>query len=284
MFKRSIVALVTPWKNNSLDRDAFVNLIHWHAISGTSAIVVCGSTGEGALLTNEERELIIELAVKESNIPIIVGCGAPSTWAVIEQVKQAERLKSHAVLVVAPYYCRTTQEGVYQHFKTAHDATQIPILLYNNPGRTVTEISTETAIRLFGLERIVGIKDSTPDTSRAALMRNGAGNAVCLLSGDDPYAAGYLAQGGDGVISITANVLPEKMASFVSAWGSKDMEKFSRLNSELMPVHYAMVTEPNPIPVKAAMEVIQKCSGDVRLPLVNATQGTIEKLRLFLKA
>lgn len=282
MFKGSIVALVTPWKNNSLDEEALVNLIHWHNQAGTSAVVVGGSTGEGALLTNDEREVLIQIAVRESTLPIIVGCGAPSTWNVIEQAQQAERLGANAVLVVTPYYCRTTQEGIYQHFKTVHDATKLFILLYNNPGRTVMDISVETALRLFELERVVGIKDSTADTSRAALMRKGTNKHVCLLSGDDPYAAGYLAQGGDGLISITANVKPEKMAEFVGAWNAKNWEKFHRLNTELMPIHYAMVTEPNPMPVKAAMEIVGKCSNEVRLPLVKASKETMEKLKKVL--
>lgn len=283
MFKGSIVAMVTPWKNNSLDKEALVNLIHWHNVAGTSAIVVGGSTGEGALLTQIEREVLIQTAVKEATLPIIVGCGSPSTWNVIEQAQQAEHLGAKAILVVAPYYCRTTQEGIYQHFKAVHDATKLPILLYNNPGRTVMEISVETVLRLFELERIVGIKDSTADTSRAALMRKGAKKQVCLLSGDDPYAAGYLAQGGDGLISITANAAPEKMAGFVNAWHAKNWEKFHHLNTELMPIHYAMVAEPNPIPVKAAMEIIGKCSGEVRLPLVRASKDTSEKLKACLK-
>ena len=282
MFKGSIVALVTPWKKNSLDSHAFVNLIRWHGSAGTTAIVVGGSTGEGALLTNAERETLIQTAVKESTLPIIVGCGAPSTWAVIEQAQQAKRLGANALLVVAPYYCKTTQEGLYQHFKAIHDATNLPILLYNNPGRTVTEISVETALKLFELKRVVGIKDSTTETSRAALMRSGASKQVCLLSGDDPYAAGYLAQGGDGLISITANVLPEKMVAFVQAWENKAMDKFHALNNELMPLHYAMVAEPNPMPVKAAMEIVEKCSGEVRLPLVTASNSTVERLRKLL--
>ncbi|MCX7352916.1 MAG: 4-hydroxy-tetrahydrodipicolinate synthase [Proteobacteria bacterium] len=282
MFKGSIVALVTPWKKNSLDSHAFVNLIRWHGSAGTTAIVVGGSTGEGALLTNAERETLIHTAVKESTLPIIVGCGAPSTWAVIEQAQQAKRLGANALLVVAPYYCKTTQEGLYQHFKAIHDATILPILLYNNPGRTVTEISVETALKLFELKRVVGIKDSTTETSRAALMRSGASKQVCLLSGDDPYAAGYLAQGGDGLISITANVLPEKMVAFVQAWENKAMDKFHALNNELMPLHYAMVAEPNPMPVKAAMEIVEKCSGEVRLPLVTASNSTVERLRKLL--
>ena len=282
MFKGSIVALVTPWRNNSLDSHALVNLIRWHGNAGTAAIVVGGSTGEGALLTNAERETLIQTAVKESTLPIIVGCGAPSTWAVIEQAQQAERLGANALLVVAPYYCKTTQEGLYQHFKAIHDATNLPILLYNNPGRTVTEISVETALKLFELKRVVGIKDSTTETSRAALMRSGASKHVCLLSGDDPYAAGYLAQGGDGLISITANVLPEKMVAFVQAWENKVMDVFHALNNELMPLHYAMVAEPNPMPVKAAMEIVEKCSGEVRLPLVTASNSTVERLRKLL--
>ncbi|MCX7351676.1 MAG: 4-hydroxy-tetrahydrodipicolinate synthase [Proteobacteria bacterium] len=283
MFKGSIVALVTPLKNNSLDHQALVNLINWHCESGTSAIVVCGSTGEGALLSSAEREALIETAVKHSQIPIIVGCGAPSTQMVIDQVKQAQSLGASGVLVVAPYYCKTTQEGLHQHFKAVHDASNIPILLYNNPGRTVIEISVYVALRLFELERIVGIKDSTLDSSRAALMRNGVSKSVALLSGDDPFAAGYLAQGGDGLISITANVLPNKMAEFVKAWKDGDINRFQKLNLELMPLHYGLVAEPNPIPVKAAMALLGKCTGEVRLPLVEARQSTVEALKLLIE-
>ncbi len=283
MFKGSIVALVTPLKNNSLDHQALVNLINWHCESGTSAIVVCGSTGEGALLSSAEREVLIETAVKHSKIPVIVGCGAPSTQMVIDQVKQAQSLSANGVLVVAPYYCKTTQEGLFQHFKSVHDASNIPILLYNNPGRTVIEISVDVALRLFELERIVGIKDSTLDSSRAALMRNGVSKSVALLSGDDPFAAGYLAQGGDGVISITANVYPSKIAEFVAAWKNGDIKRFQALNLELMPLHYAIVAEPNPIPVKAAMALLGKCSAEVRLPLMEAKTTTIEVLKSLIK-
>ena len=282
MFKGSIVALVTPFKNNSLDDQSFVNLIHWHNNSGTSAIVICGSTGEGALLSDADREILIALAVKESGIPIIVGCGAPATQTVIDQVLQAQRLGASGVLVVAPYYCKTTQEGLYQHFKAVHDASNISILLYNNPGRTVVEISVDVALRLFELNRVVGIKDSTVDASRAALMRFGAKKSVCLLSGDDPYAAGYLAQGGDGLISITANVQPGKMAQFIAAWKNGDIKNFQKLNLELMPLHYAMVVEPNPIPVKAAMKIIGKCLADVRQPLVAADDKTLKTLNYLL--
>ncbi len=282
MFKGSIVALVTPWKNNSLDRHALVNLIHWQVASGTAAIVVCGSTGEGALLTELEREALIQLVVKESEVPIIVGCGSPSTQVVIAQVCQAQRLGAAGVLVVVPAYCKTTQEGLFQHFKAVHEASDIPILLYNNPGRTVVEISVELALRLFELDRVVGIKDSTADTSRAALMRIGAKKPVCLLSGDDPYAAGYLAQGGDGLISITANVQPSKLAEFVAAWKDGDLAKFQALNHQLMPLHGALVAEPNPIPVKAAMQLIGRCSNEVRLPLVNAQISTVEQLQVLI--
>ncbi len=282
MFKGSIVALITPFKNNSLDHQSFVNLIHWHKESGTSAIVICGSTGEGTLLSNDDRETMITLAVKESDIPIIVGCGTPGTQMVIDQVLQAQRLGASGVLVVAPYYCKTTQEGLYQHFKAVHDASNIPVLLYNNPGRTVVEISTDLALRLFELDRVVGIKDSTADTSRAALMRLGVKKSVCLLGGDDPYAAGYLAQGGDGLISITANVQPVKMAAFIAAWKNGDIKNFQRLNLELMPLHHALVSEPNPIPVKAAMEIIGKCLANVRLPLVGPQDATLQTLNYLL--
>lgn len=283
MFKGSLVALVTPWKNNSLDEVSFVNLVKWHNESGTSGLVVCGSTGEGILLTANERELAIKLAVENAKIPVIVACGSPATHDVVNQAQQAEKLGAHAILVVAPPYARTTQEGVFQHFKAVHDATNVPILLYNNPGRTVTEITVATAMRLFDLERIVGIKDSTNDLSRAAQMRMNQKKNLCLLSGDDPYLAGYLAQGGDGVISVTANAKPKEMAELLNAWENKNIALFQKLNTQLMQIHCALGScEPNPIPIKAAMEIIGKCSKEVRLPLVAASNETITKLKAVI--
>jgi 4-hydroxy-tetrahydrodipicolinate synthase len=283
MFKGSLVALVTPWKNNSLDEVSFVNLVKWHNESGTTALIVCGSTGEGIILTENERELVIKLALENAKIPVIAACGSPSTQEVINQAQHAEKLESHALLVVAPPYARTTQEGLYQHFKAVHDATNIPIILYNNPGRTVTEITVPTAMRLFDLERIIGIKDSTNDLSRAAQMRMLQKKNLCLLSGDDPYLAGYLAQGGDGVISVTANAKPKEMADLLKAWENKNIELFHQLNVQLMKLHCALGScEPNPIPIKAAMEILGKCTKEVRLPLVEASAETVTKLKAAL--
>lgn len=283
MFKGSLVALITPWKNNSLDEVSFVNLIKWHNESGTSALIICGSTGEGILLTENERETVTKLAIANATIPVIVACGSPSTQEVINQAKQAEKLGAQALLVVTPPYARTTQEGVFQHFKAVHDATNIPILLYNNPGRTVTEITVATAMRLFDLERIIGIKDSTNDLSRAAQMRMLQKKNLCLLSGDDVYLASYLAQGGDGVISVTANAKPKEMAELLNAWANKDIALFQKLNTQLMHIHCALGScEPNPIPIKAAMEIIGKCTKEVRLPLVAASDETVTKLKSAL--
>lgn len=283
MFKGSIVALVTPFKENKLDDLCFVNLIKWHNASKTSAIVVCGSTGEGALLTEKEREKIITLSIENSKIPIIVACGSPSTAEVISQAKQAEILGANALLVVAPPYAKTTQNGLFEHFKAIHSSTNLPIILYNNPARTVIEISVETALRLFELERIIGIKDSTADTSRAAQMRIFSKKEVCLLSGDDAFLAGYLAQGGDGVISVTANIKPKEMSELLKAWEDKNFELFKELNEELMKIHCLLANfEPNPIPIKAAMQIINKCSSEVRLPLVKASKETFNKLESIL--
>lgn len=283
MFKGSLVAIITPWKNNSLDEVSFVNLVKWHNESETSGLIVCGSTGEGILLNQHERETIIKLAIDNAKMPVIAACGSPSTSEVINQAQHAQKLGANALLVVVPPYIKTTQEGVYQHFKAIHDATNIPIILYNNPGRTVTEITVTTAMRLFDLERIIGIKDSTNDQSRAAQMRKLQKKNLCLLSGDDMYLAGYLAQGGDGVISVTANAKPKEMSELLKAWANKDIALFQKLNMELMQIHCALGgCEPNPIPIKAAMEIIGKCSKEVRLPLVAATSETINKLKEVL--
>lgn len=283
MFKGSLVAIITPWKNNSLDEVSFVNLVKWHNESETSGLIVCGSTGEGILLNQYERETIIKLAVDNAKMPVIAACGSPSTSEVINQAQHAQKLGANALLVVVPPYIKTTQEGVYQHFKSVHDATNIPIILYNNPGRTVTEITVATAMRLFDLERIIGIKDSTNDQSRAAQMRMLQKKNLCLLSGDDMYLASYLAQGGDGIISVTANAKPKEMSELLKAWENKDIALFQKLNMELMQIHCALGScEPNPIPIKAAMEIIGKCSKEVRLPLVAATIETINKLKEVL--
>lgn len=284
MFKGSLVAIITPWKNNSLDIVSFVNLVKWHNESETSGLIVCGSTGEGILLSHNEREIIINSAIDNAKMPVIAACGSPSTSEAITQAQHAEKLGANALLVVVPPYIKTTQEGVYQHFKAVHDATNIPIILYNNPGRTVTEITVATAMRLFDLERIIGIKDSTNDQSRAAQMRKLQKKNLCLLSGDDMYLAGYLAQGGDGIISVTANAKPKEMSELLKAWSNQDINLFQTLNMQLMQIHRALGScEPNPIPIKAAMEIIGKCSKEVRLPLVSASPETINRLKEVLR-
>lgn len=283
MFNGSIVALVTPWRNNKLDRESLQALIKWHEDNETSAIVLCGSTGEGALLTHDERQILIDTAVQSSHLPIIVGCGGVSTQAVIDQAQQAENLKADALLIVTPFYSKPTQEGIYQHFKSIHDVTNIPIIAYNNAGRTNVDITIPTMLQLFNLSRIVGLKDSTYDVSRAAQLRAQVTKPVSLLSGDDPLIVGYLAQGGDGFISITANVAPKLMSQLFNAWKTRDIHAMQQLNKKLMPLHLALITEPNPIPVKYAVSLLKKCSNELRLPLMPASDKTQKHISYLME-
>jgi 4-hydroxy-tetrahydrodipicolinate synthase len=270
MFKGSIVAAITPFAHNHVDEGAFRRFIDWQIIQGTDGIVVCGSTGEGALLTREERKQLITTAVAcaRGRVPIIVGCGGPATADVLTMVQEAGSLGADAALVVAPYYSKPSQAGLMAHFQTIHEGANLPIILYNNPGRSVVDIHVDTVIELAALERVVGIKDSTADLSRVTTLRRNITKPFALLSGDDPFGAAYLAGGGDGIISVTANVAPALCKALYTAWTNKNIEAYQALNQQLMPLHLAMVMETNPCPVKYGVHKLGLCAHEMRLPLL----------------
>ena len=270
----SIVALITPFNNNEIDVDAIKKLVEWHINEGTQAIVACGSTGEAALLTHPERKLVLETVVATANkrIPIIAGCGAPSTHETLAMMTEAKEIGCEAALVVTPYYVKPTPEGVWQHFKVLNDVG-LPIILYNNPGRAVTPLSVDTVVRLAELPMVIAIKDSCEDLTRVVKMRKRITKPFSFLSGDDPIATAYMAQGGDGVVSVSANVMPRLNQELMNAWKIKDFNKFAELRDTLLPIHESMFVETSPSPVKYAVSKLGFCKPDVRLPMVPVTDS-----------
>ena len=280
MFKGSIVALVTPFKNNKLDEDCYISLIHHHLKNDTAGLVPAGTTGESPTLSHDEHERVIELCVKESKgkIPVIAGTGSNSTDEAISLTKHAEKIGANAALVVTPYYNKPTQEGLYQHFKSINDNCSIPIIIYNIPPRSVVDMSVDTMSRLFELKNIIGVKDATGDLNRVDQQRKKMGPDFIQLSGEDATALEFNLRGGVGCISVTANVAPKLCSEFQEASTAKNnsnlLAKAKQINDKLMPLHKALFIESSPSPVKYAASLLNLCSDDVRLPLVKVTYET----------
>lgn len=270
----SIVALITPFHNGEVDGEALKNLVEWHLAEGTRGIVACGSTGEAALLKAAERRLVLEtvVAAVAGRIPVIAGCGAPSTHETLAMMTEAKEVGCEAALVVTPYYVKPTPEGVYQHFKALNEVG-LPIVLYNNPGRAVTGLTVDTVVRLSELPMVIAIKDSCEDLTRVIKMRQRITKEFSFLSGDDPIATAYMAQGGDGVVSVSANIMPRLNQQVMDAWMVKDLEAFSALRDKLLIVHEAMFVETSPSPIKYAVSRLGLCTTEVRLPLVPVTDA-----------
>jgi 4-hydroxy-tetrahydrodipicolinate synthase len=281
MFKGSNVALITPFRNNKLDVEAYIKLIHFQINNGTNGLVPAGTTGESPTLSHAEHQKVIELCIKESNgkNPVIAGTGSNSTEEAISLTTHAEKVGADAALIVTPYYNKPTQEGLYQHYKAINDKIGIPILIYNIPGRSVIDMSVDTMARLFELKNIAGVKDATGDLDRVDQQKNKMGDDFIQLTGNDDNAFAFNKRGGVGSISVTANIAP-KLCS--------DFQKFSKTNTDegqreaakldkiLQPVHYSMFIESNPSPVKYAAKLLSLCEDDVRLPLVKITDSNKE--------
>ena len=279
MFKGSNVALITPFKNNGLDEDAYIKLIHFHMDNGTSGLVPAGTTGESPTLSHEEHQRVIDLCIKESNgkIPVIAGTGSNSTEEAISLTSHAEKAGANGALVVTPYYNKPTQEGLYQHYKAINDKCGIPILIYNIPGRSVIDMSVDTMARLFELKNIVGVKDATGDLNRVDLQLSKMGDEFVQLTGNDDNAFEFNRRGGVGSISVTANIAPKICSDFQKFSISKnenDLNEAKRLDNILQTVHNAMFVESNPSPVKYAAKLMNLCDDAVRLPLVKVTEET----------
>lgn len=273
MFRGSIPALITPFQNGEVDLKAFADFVDWQVVSGSHGVVPCGTTGESPVLDEKECESVIRTTVSVVNkrVPVIAGTGSNSTRKTIQNTLMARQCGADAALIVVPYYNRPTQDGLFAHYKAVHDSTDLPIVLYNVPGRCGTEISAETVIRLAELPRIVGLKDATADTSRTTQIKSAVKSGFCVLSGEDAMAGAFLAQGADGCISVTANVAPAQCAAFQDAWVQGDMDTFNQIQSTLMPLHKALFVESSPAPIKYAASVLGLCRDEVRLPLVAAS-------------
>tara|TARA_Y100000389_G_scaffold190237_1_gene214889 strand:- start:1376 stop:2245 length:870 start_codon:yes stop_codon:yes gene_type:complete len=284
MLKGSIVALITPFKDDSLDEGNYVKLIDYHLKNGTNGIVPGGTTGESPTLSHNEHKKIIEISVKECNsrIPVIAGTGSNSTDEAIELSKFAEKAGSDALLIVTPYYNKPTQEGLYQHYKKINDNVGIPIVIYNIPSRSVIDMSVETMSKLYELKNIIGVKDATGDLKRVELQKKSMGNEFIQLTGNDENALEFNKLGGVGAIGVTANIAAKLSSEFQKAC-VEDKEKAFELDKILQPLHAAMFVESNPSPVKYAASLLKMCDANVRLPLVEVQEVNKKKISKALK-
>ena len=287
MFKGSNVALITPFKNNLLDEDAYVKLIHFHIENGTSGLVPAGTTGESPTLSHDEHQKVIDLCIKESNgkIPVIAGTGSNSTEEAISLTSHAEKAGANGALIVTPYYNKPTQEGLYQHYKAINDKCGIPIIIYNIPGRSVIDMNVDTMARLFELKNIVGVKDATGDLDRVDQQLSKMGKEFIQLTGNDDNALEFNKRGGVGAISVTANIAPKLCSDFQKFSKSEnDISEAEKLDKILQPIHNSMFVESNPSPVKYAAKLLNLCEDDVRLPLVKITEQTKEIVKKSLQS
>lgn len=285
MFKGSIVAIVTPFRNGKVDEKALGNLIEWHIKQGTHGIVPCGTTGESATLDYEEHHRVIRFTVEAVNkrVPVIAGTGANATDETIMITKEAKKSGADAALVVAPYYNKPTQEGLYRHYKAVAEAVKIPLILYNVPGRTAVNILPSTVARLAEIKNIVAIKEATGDMKQASEIIRLCGNRIAVLSGDDFTTLPLMALGGKGTISVTANVAPRLVSQMCALWEKGRFDEARKLHFKLEPLNAAMFIETNPIPVKTALALMGKIQEEFRLPLCEMAPANREKLKAVLK-
>ena len=281
MFTGSLVALVTPFKNDAVDEAAFQSFVEWQIDQGTHGIVPCGTTGESPTLTHDEHKRVVELAIGAAagRVPVIAGTGSNSTQEAIELTRHAREAGADAALVVTPYYNKPTQEGLYQHFKAIHDAAELPIIIYNIPGRSVVDMSVATMARLAKLPYIVGVKDATANLQRPLDVRREIGPDFCQLSGEDATIMAFLAQGGVGCISVTANVAPSLCSQLHEAWRAGRYQEAFRIRDLLGPLHNAMFVETNPAPAKYGVSLLGRCENSLRLPLVRVGRDSEDRIK-----
>ena len=275
LFRGAIPALVTPFRDGEFDEPAFRELVERQVRAGVGALVPVGTTGETATLSHDEHRRVVELCVEVAagRVPVIAGAGSNSTEEGIELVRHAKTVGAHGALVVAPYYNRPSQEGIYQHFAAINEAVQLPVLLYNVPSRCGVDIANDTVARLARLPNIVGIKDATGDLARTSVMRRTCGDDFVLLSGDDPTALGYIAHGGHGCISVTCNVTPEPFCALMKAALDGDFAEARRWQDRLIDLHRALFFDASPAPTKYALARLGLCSEDVRLPITPCAEA-----------
>ena len=284
MFKGSLVALITPFRNGKIDEKAFQAFVEWQVREGTQGLIPCGTTGESPTLSHAEHKRVIELCIEAANgkVPVMAGAGSNSTAEAVELIKYARKAGAEAALVVTPYYNKPTQEGLYRHYKAIHDAVDLPIVIYNIPGRCIVDMSVDTMARLAKLPNIVGVKDATNDLARPLRTRIALGPRFCQLSGEDATVTAFLAQGGTGCISVTANVAPALCARLHNAWAEGDLTTVWDVRDRLMPLHDALFVETSPGPVKYAASLLGLGSPETRLPLTEVAPSTEDRVRQAL--
>ena len=289
MFKGSNVALVTPFKNNKLDEENYIKLINFHLENNTNGLVPAGTTGESPTLSHKEHQRVIELCIKEAKgkIPVIAGTGSNSTEEAVSLTKHAEKAGADGALVVTPYYNKPTQEGLYQHYKTINDNTNLPIIIYNIPSRCVIDMTVDTMARLFELKNIAGVKDATGDLDRLDQTIKKLGPEFIQLTGEDGLAFKFNRRGGVGIISVTANIAPKlcsDMQKFSKSNSDNEIKEAERIDQILQPLHKSLFIESNPAPVKYAAKLLGLCDDEIRLPLVNIKKETQEKVKKALSS
>lgn len=286
MFKGSFVALITPFRKGKVDEKAFGDFVEWQIAQGTHGLVPVGTTGESPTLSHDEHKRVVEICIEAAHgrVPVMAGAGSNSTDEAIELTRHAEEAGADAALIVTPYYNKPTQAGLYAHYKAIHDATDIPIFIYNIPPRCIIDMSVETMAALSKLKRIVGVKDATGDLVRPLKQRIASGAKFCQLDGDDATAPGFNTHGGSGCISVTGNIAPKLVAQMQEASLAGDHAKALAIQEKLMPLHSVLFTEASPGPVKYAAELLGICTAEVRLPLVQPTKETQAKVKAVVKA
>ena len=287
MFKGSNVALITPFKNNKLDEEAYIKLIHFHLENGTNGLVPAGTTGESPTLNHEEHQRVIDLCIRESSgkIPVIAGTGSNSTEEAISLTSHAEKAGADGALVVTPYYNKPTQDGLYQHYKAINDNVGIPIIIYNIPSRCVIDMSVDTMAKLFELKNIAGVKDATGDLNRLDETIKKLGSEFIQLTGEDGLALRFNKRGGVGIISVTANIAPKlcsDMQKFSKSESDNELKEAERIDQILQPVHKSLFIESNPAPAKYAAKLLGLCDDEIRLPLVRIKKETEEEVKKAL--
>ena len=281
MFKGSLIPIVTPFKEGKIDEEGFRDLIEFHITNGTDAIVPCGTTGESATLTHKEHEQLIDLSIEAANhrVPVIAGTGSNSTAEAIKLTTYAKKTGADGALLITPYYNKPTQEGLYNHYKAIAEETDLPLILYNVPSRTGVNMLPETVARLSEMPTIVGIKEATGSLRQICDIIHLCGEKCSVFSGDDFTNYPILAVGGKGVISVTANIMPDKIAAMYDAFESGNFDKSRELHYQLLELHNSIFLETNPIPVKTALSLMGKISPEMRPPLSPMSPGNLEKLK-----
>ena len=285
MFNGALTALVTPFRDGSVDEAALRDLIEWQIQSGIDGLVPCGSTGESATLSHSEHDAVIRITIEQARkrVPVVAGTGSNSTAEAIRLTAAAREMGADGALLISPYYNKPTQDGIFRHYKTIASSVDLPLLAYNIPGRTGSNIAPETFARLAEIKNVVGVKEASASMDQSSDILQLCGDKLTILSGDDALTLPLMSLGAKGVISTISNVMPREMHDLAAAALGKDFERAREIHYQMLPVMRALFIETNPIPVKYALSLMGKCANELRMPLVTMTAGPAEKLRAAMK-